>query len=97
MLHIRLIFWDYPLDGSKVLWSRSDFVSMIQAVQERGAANLWSFELQVDLRRRTKGYQAMRVGWLDVPWQPDFKGEWRLNQLGGSSEDSGMTVSAPSA
>ena len=69
---------------------------MVQTVQESGAADLWSFELQVELVGRVEGCLAMRVEWLDVPWQPKFRGEWRLDLLGDSSEDSGTTLPAPS-
>ena len=99
MTHIRLSLWDSvdPPNESKVLWARSDFVQMIHTVQENGAADLGSLDLQVGLVDRHEGFQATRVGWLDVPWQPEFRGEWRLDLLGASSEDSGTTVPAPSA
>jgi len=99
MFHIRLFLWVSvdPLNERKALWSRSDFVQMIHMVQENGAADLGSFELQVDLADRNEGFQAMRVGWLDVPWQPEFRGEWRLDLLGATSEDSGTTMPTPSA
>ena len=99
MRHIRLLIDAIvPLpDGSKVMWSRSDFVQMIQTVQESGAADLLSFELQVNVGGRNGGCRARRVGWLDVPSQPKFKGEWRVDPLGSISEDAGMIVSSKSA
>ena len=99
MVHIQLFLWDSvtPPTGGKVLWSRSNFVQMIHTVQENGAADLGSFELHVSLIDRLVGCQATRVGWLDVPWQPEFRGEWRLDLLGASSENSSMTVPAPSS
>jgi len=97
MLHIRLFLWGDAPDGSKVSWSRSEFAQMIQAVQKSGATELWSFELRVDLVDRHEGCQAMRIGWLDVPWQPEFRGEWRLEPLGASPETSGTAVPALSA
>ena len=99
MRHIRLLIYAFvPLpDGSKVMWSRSDFVQMIQTVQESGAADLLSFELEVDVQGRNEGCRARRVGWLDVPSQPKFKGEWRIDPLGTISEDAGMRVPSNSA
>ncbi len=96
MLHIRLNLRDIVplLDGRDVLWSTSDFVEMIQTIQETGAADLWSFELQIDVVEKHGGCQAMRVGWLDVPSQPKLRGEWRFNLLGVYVEDSGMRVPA---
>ena len=92
MAHIRLFLTDSvgPLNESTPLWSESNFVQMIHMVQENGAVDILSFDLQVDLVDRNEGCQAKRVGWLDVPWQPEFRGEWRLDLLGASSEDLGM-------
>ena len=99
MRHIRvLIDAIVPLpDGSKVMWSSNDFVQMIQTVQEGGAADLLSFELQVDVQDRSGGCRARRVGWLDVPSQPKFKGEWRVDALGSILEDADMIISSKSA
>jgi len=92
MTHIRLSLWDDQrfLFQGKSLWSRSDFVQMVQRVQKSGAVDLWSFVLQVVLPNRREGCQAMRVGWLDVPRQPTLRGEWQIDLLGASSEDTDM-------
>ena len=83
MRHIRLPLWlVVPPDGNKVMWSRSDFVQMIQTVQENGAADLSSFGPQVYMQGGHGGCLARRVGWLDVPRQPNLKGEWRVDPLG---------------
>ena len=46
------------------LWSKGDFVQMVQRVQENGAAGLWSFELDATLlfrkgSGRNEGCEAM--------------------------------------
>ena len=99
MRHIRvLIDAIVPLpDGSKVMWSKSDFVQMIQTVQESGAADLLSFELEVDVQGSNGGCRAKRVGWLDVPSQPYFKGEWRVDALGSILDGEGMIIPSKSA
>ena len=99
MRHIRLFFWVIvsPPEGNKVMWSRSDFVQMIQTVQENGAVDLSSFELQVNVEDRHGGCRAERVGWLDVPRQPNLKGEWRVDSLGIFSEEAGTILPAPGA
>ena len=55
-----------PLDG-KSLFSRRDFVQMVQRVQENGAADLCSFRIRIRVRAMQESCEAMRVGWLDVP------------------------------
>ena len=84
------------------LWSRGDFVQMVQRVQENGAAGLWSFELNaaVPFRQegpmvtcRKGGCEATRVGWLDVPWQPELRGEWQFD-IFGLSQDSDEPISS---
>ena len=59
---------------------------MVQRVQENGAAGLWSFELDATVSFRKEGCEAMRVGWLDVPWQPKLRGEWQFDIFGSSSD-----------
>src|SRR5258708_38674424 len=80
MLHIRLFIQEIR-DWGDDLWSTSDVVEMVQTMQESGAADLWSFELQSDVLDRHRGCRAMRIGWLDVPSQPKLRGEWRFNLL----------------
>ena len=63
---------------AKPIWSRDDFVQMVQLVQENGAADLWRFELCVNMLGGQEGCDAMRIGWLDVPQQPTLRGEWRF-------------------
>lgn len=70
---------------------------MVQRVQENGAAGLWSFELDATLlfrkgSGRNEGCEAMRVGWLDVPWQPKLRGEWQFD-IFGSSHNSDEPIS----
>ena len=56
---------------------------MVQRVQENGAADLWSFELEGYARRGWRqSCKAMRVGWLDVPRQPTLRGEWSFDIWG---------------
>ena len=71
------------------LWSRGNFVQMVQRIQENGASGLWSFELQVYGSGWQEGCEARRLGWLDVPRQPTLRGEWRID-VWGSSADSDM-------
>ena len=90
MVHIRIrptILCMHHL--VKPLWSRGNFVQMVQKVQENGAAELWSFELRTTM----EGCEAMRVGWLDVPRQPTLRGEWQF-EVCGSSSDSEMPIPA---
>ena len=82
-----------PRDQVKPLWSKGNFVHMVQKVQENGAAGLWSFELRGALANWREGCEATRVGWLDVPWQPTLIGEWQFNIIG-SSSDSDIPISA---
>ena len=76
MVHIRL----YPSYFNLVepLWSREDFAQMVQEVQEAGAADLWGLELHVAMVGGREACDAMRIGWLDVPWRPTLRGEWRF-------------------
>ena len=67
-----------PLDG-KSLFSRLDFVQMVQRVQENGAADLWSFRIGINVRGVREICDAIRVGWLDVPSQPTLGGEWQFD------------------
>ena len=66
-----------PLD-SKSLFSRRDFVQMVQRVQENGAVDPWSFRISIRVRAMQESCEATRVGWLDVPWQPMLRGEWKF-------------------
>ena len=95
MVHIRLYPTNIrvPLDRVKPVWSRGDFVQMVQRLQENGAAGLKSLELRVKVSFRREGCRAIRVGWLDVPWQPTLRGEWRFDMVGASS-DSDIPMSA---
>ena len=74
------------------LWSRGNFVQMVQRVQENGASGLWSFELQAIGPGWHEGCEAKRIGWLDAPRQPALRGEWRFD-VWGSSSDSDMLMS----
>ena len=84
MVQIRL----YPKnmrvysDGDGPLYSRGDFVQMVQRLQENGAAGLRIFELRVTLSFCQEGCRAMRIGWLDVPRQPTLRGEWLFDMFG---------------
>ena len=74
------------------LWSRGNFVQMVQRVQENGASGLWSFELHANNESGwQEGCEAMRIGWLDVPRQPALRGEWRFD-VWESSSDSDMLM-----
>ena len=65
---------------------------MVRRVQENGAASLWSFELVVLVSFLKEGCEATRVGWLDVPQQPNLRGEWKFD-IFGSSSDSDVPIS----
>ena len=95
MVHIRLhpSSSQIPANCFNPLWSRGDFVQMVQRVQENGAADLWRLELRVAMLGGQEGCDAMRIGWLDVPRQPKLKGEWRFC-IRGSSSDSDVPTSA---
>ena len=67
-----------PLDG-KSLFSRHDFVQMVQRVQENGAADLWSFRISIYVQGTREICDAIRVGWIDVPSQPTLRGEWQFD------------------
>ena len=82
-----------PPDRVGPLWSRGDFVQMVQRLQENGAAGLKSLELESTVSFRYEWCRAMRVGWLDVPRQPRLRGEWRFD-IFGSSSDSDIAMSA---
>ena len=70
-----------PLDG-KSLFSRRDFVQMVQRVQENGAANLQSFRIGINVRGTREICEAIRVGWLEAPSQPTLRGEWQFDIRG---------------
>src|SRR5258706_3546420 len=95
MVHIRLYpsIIRVPLDPVMPLWSRGNFVQMVQRVQENGAAGLRSLELRAIVSSRQEGCEAMRVGWLDVPRQPTLRGEWQFD-IHGSSSASDIPMSA---
>jgi hypothetical protein len=99
MVHIRmhLLALCVPFLDGRSLLSRGDFVQMVQRVQESGAADLWSFQLSVHVGGRRESCEAIRVGWLDVPWQPMLRGEWKFHLQGVASEDSDMPTAAPIA
>ena len=85
MVHIHLFprYRIFPNRRSP-LWSRGDFVQMIQRVQENGAVGLWGFEVRTMLPR-FEGCEAIRVGWLDDSRQPTLKGEWQFDMCVASS------------
>ena len=90
MVHIRIYPTIFGMPHiARPLWSRGNFVQMVQTIQESGAAGLRSFELRTTM----EGCEAMRVGWLDVPRQPTLRGEWRFD-ICGSSSDSDTPISA---
>jgi hypothetical protein len=99
MVHIRmhLLAIHIPFLDGRSLLSRGDFVQMVQKVQESGASDLWSFQLSVHVGGRRESCEAIRVGWLDVPWQPMLRGEWKFYLQGVSSEDPDMPTAAPNA
>ena len=69
------------------LWSRGNFVQMVQRIQENGATGLWSFDLRATRKTEWReGCEARRIGWLDVPRQPTLRGEWKFDICGSSSE-----------
>ena len=89
MVYIRmhLLADDVPRLDGKSLFSRRDFVQMVQRVQENGAADLWSFRISIRVRAMQESCEATRVGWLDVPSQPTLRGEWKIYIEGVSPED----------
>ena len=80
VVHIRLYpsVIRVPPGHFRRLWSRGDFVQMVQRLQENGAAGLRSFELRAVVSFRQQGCEAIRVGWLDIPRQPTLRGEWQF-------------------
>ena len=92
MIHIHL-YPTYRITPNRFgpLWSRGDFIQMVQRVQENGAVGLWSFELRTVVLG-FEGCEAIRVGWLDVPQQQTLKGEWKFD-IWGSSSDSDVPLS----
>ena len=86
----------HPLSSSS-LFSRDDFIQMVQRIQENGAADLWDFALSIYVLGRPQICEARRLAWLDVPWQPTLRGEWQFVTLGVSSEDSDIHTAAPNA
>ena len=95
MVHIQIYPTVYGLsrDLFHPVWSRGNFVQMVQCVQENGADDLWSFELHATVSGFREGCEAMRIEWLDVPRQPTLRGEWRFDVWGSSSE-SDIPISA---
>ena len=79
------------------LQPRAEFVQMIQMVQGGGATNLWYFCFMSDVSGKCKGCEAVRIGWLDVPSQPELKGEWKVSVFGISLEDSDTPMPMPGA
>ena len=65
---------------------------MVRMVQENGAAGLWSLELNITGSFHKNGCEARRVGWSDVPQQPNLRGEWKFD-IFGSSSDSDVPIS----
>jgi hypothetical protein len=99
MVHIRmdLLAIRVPPLGGRSLFSRGDFVQMVQRVQENGAADLWSFRFGIQGLGEPEICDAMRVRWLDVSWQPTLRGEWQFYLQGVSSEDSDIPMPTPNA
>ena len=81
VVHIRLYPSERPSleDRVEPLWSRGEYIQMVQTVQENGASGLRSFILKGWSLYWTKGCEAMRIGWLDIPQQPTLTGEWRFD------------------
>ena len=88
LIHIRMAYSANINDKphTRPAWSRGDLIQMVRRVQENGAADLWSFKLR-DATGVRQDYEAIRIGWLDVPRQPTLRGEWRFD-IWGSSPDS---------
>ena len=85
MQHIQLKFMDPVRDYSdrnKSFWSRDDYVYMIAIIQEGGAGDLWSFNIEGHSMGWQEGCLAERIGWLDIASQPELKGEWRIELKG---------------
>ena len=95
MVHIQILLSVHGVLRNlvKPLWSRGNYVQMVQRVQQNGADGLWSFKLQVGLPKWREGCKATRVEWLDVPWQSTLRGEWQFD-ISGSSSDSDIPISA---
>ena len=62
----------------ELVQSEADFIRMMQMVQKGGAADFEYISIGTLVGRVDQFYQAERVGWVDVPSQPEFKGEWVL-------------------
>ena len=95
MVHIRLYPTKIRVPPGHLgpLWSRDDFVQMVQQLQENGAAGLRGLDLRAVVSFRQEGCEAIRIGWMDVPQQPTLRGEWRFDMFG-SSSDSDIPMSA---
>jgi hypothetical protein len=85
MQYIQLFFRDIdkspPFKGTRI-WSRADYIWMIRTVQENGAQNLWWLDIQINLKGRHEGCLAKRLGWQNVPWQRELRGDWKVDLLG---------------
>ena len=94
MVHIQISPFGGPIHDGRVgpVWSRGDYIQMVQSVQENGASGLWSFKFQAF--SSSEGCDAMRIGWLDVPQQPTLKGEWRFD-ISEPSSDSDIPIQCP--
>ena len=64
------------------VWSRAGYIQMVRTIQENGAQNLWWFDIQMKLNRRHEGCLLEKLGWQDVLWQPELRGEWKVELLG---------------
>ena len=92
-IQVYLLANDAPPFNGKSLFSRRDFVQMVQKVQENGAADLLSFRIGINVRGVREICDAIRVGWIDVPSQPTLRGEWKFDIQGSR----GMPTPAPDA
>ena len=64
------------------VWSRAGYIQMVRTIQENGAQNLWWIDIQMKLDERHEGCLLERLGWHDVLWQPELRGEWKVELLG---------------
>ena len=70
-----------PQMKDEALQSRPDYVRMIQTIQGHGTANIWYFYISLG---GMSACEAVRIGWLDIPTQPEGRGEWRFYDSYGS-------------
>jgi hypothetical protein len=55
---------------------------MVHKVQESGAMDLWSFEIQAYLQNRYEGCWAMRIGWLDRSIAAETQRQMEIRSIG---------------